>query len=105
MPSVTQQTSRRLGEAKVTHAAAQSACAGIADEGERNDCVADVITMANVEIAGAYIDRCSDEIEDAFLDRALEKGDLEKMDLDDDDTVKPYEFLSYMLVTLGKVGL
>lgn len=56
------------------------------------------------QIAGAYIERCSDEIEDAFLDRALDKGDLEKMDLDNNDIVKPYEFLSYMLVTLGKVG-
>jgi len=54
------------------------------------------------QIAGAYIERCSDEIEDAFLDRALDKGDLENMDLDNNDIVKPYEFLSYMLVTLGK---
>ncbi|CAJ1954484.1 unnamed protein product [Cylindrotheca closterium] len=54
------------------------------------------------QIAGAYIEWCSDAVEDEFLDRALEKGDLEKMDLDDDDIVKPYEFLSYMLVTLGK---
>ena len=57
------------------------------------------------QIAAAYIERCSDEIEDAFLDRALEKGDLEKMDLDNNEIVKPYEFLSYMLVTLGKVGV
>lgn len=55
------------------------------------------------QIAGAYIERCSDEIEDAFLDRALKRGDLEKMDLENNNIVKPYEFLSYMLVTLGKV--
>jgi len=53
-------------------------------------------------IAGAYMDRNVDKIEDAFLARALNVGDLEKMDCDKDGIVKPHEFLSYMLVTMQK---
>jgi Ca2+-binding EF-hand superfamily protein len=54
------------------------------------------------QIAGAYIERRSDEMEDAFLARALTVGDIEKMDLEKDGRVKPYEFLTYMLVTMQK---
>ncbi len=41
-------------------------------------------------------------MEDAFLARALTVGDIEKMDLEKDGRVKPYEFLTYMLVTMQK---
>lgn len=54
------------------------------------------------QIAGSYIERCSDQMEHAFMARALTKADIEKMDLEKDGRVKPYEFLSYMLVTMQK---
>ncbi len=54
-------------------------------------------------VAGAYIDRKNDEVEDQFLNRAMTLGDLQKMDTSQDGKVDPGEFLSYMLVAMQKV--
>eukprot|EP00980_Cylindrotheca_fusiformis_P030779 scaffold25411_cov152-Cylindrotheca_fusiformis.AAC.6 len=55
------------------------------------------------QIAGAYIERSSQQLEDAFMARALTKADIDKMDVEKDGKVKPYEFLCFMLVTMQKV--
>jgi hypothetical protein len=54
-------------------------------------------------VAGAYIERKNDEVEDRFLDRAMTLGDLQNMDSNQDEKVDPCEFLSYMLVAMQKV--
>jgi hypothetical protein len=54
-------------------------------------------------VAGAYIERKNDEVEDRFLNRAMTLGDLVKMDTNLDGKVDPGEFLSYMLVAMQKV--
>jgi Ca2+-binding EF-hand superfamily protein len=54
-------------------------------------------------IAGAYIDRSNDEMEDRFMKRAMTLADLRRMDSDNDARISPSEFLQYMLVALQKV--
>jgi hypothetical protein len=54
-------------------------------------------------VAGAYIERKNDEVEDRFMNRAMTLGDLQKMDTSKNGKVGPGEFLSYMLVAMQKV--
>jgi len=54
-------------------------------------------------IAGAYIERRNDEVEEKFMNRSMTLADLRRMDTSKDGKVSPDEFLAYMLVTMQKV--
>ena len=45
---------RRLAESSITYEQAEAACAGLADELDRKDCVYDIISTQDLDMAGAY---------------------------------------------------
>jgi hypothetical protein len=54
-------------------------------------------------IAGVFMTRKARKVEQAFLHRSLALRDLQVMDTDNDNKVTYGEFLTFMLVALGKV--
>jgi len=57
--------------------------------------------LANIAVN--YVEKRNDATEANFLNRALDKSALEKMDTDNDSEVSKVEFAIFMLKTLGKV--
>ena len=55
------------------------------------------------QVAGIYLERRNDAVEQRFLARAMTLSDVRRMDTDRDGRVSPEEFMCYMLLALQKV--
>ena len=55
------------------------------------------------QVAGIYLERRNDAVEQRFLARAMTLSDVRRMDTDRDGHVSPEEFMCYMLLALQKV--